>query len=60
MGTDEVYKQIKSIETGDYVVFAQTHVRRHFIKTKSKICNLFAYLRICSIFVAQIKTTTQC
>lgn len=27
MGTDEVYKQIKSIETGDYVVFAQTLVR---------------------------------
>ncbi len=26
MGTDEVYKQIKSIETGDYVVFAQTLV----------------------------------
>ena len=24
--TDEVYKQIKSIETGDYVVFAQTRV----------------------------------
>ena len=25
-GTDEVYKQIKSIETGVYVVFAQTRV----------------------------------
>ena len=26
MGTDEVYKQIKTIETGDYVVFARTLV----------------------------------
>ena len=26
MGTDEVYKQIKTIETGDYVVFARTPV----------------------------------
>ena len=29
MGTDEVYKQIKSIKTGDYVVFAQTLVSGH-------------------------------
>ena len=34
MGTDEVYKQIKSIETGDYVVFAQTLVSGNLGKLK--------------------------
>ena len=35
MGTDEVYKQIKSIETGDCVVFAQTLVSSHAKKKQT-------------------------
>ena len=39
MGTDEVYKQIKTIETGDYVVFARTLVMPHSKKRKNKLDN---------------------
>ena len=35
MGTDEVYKQIKTIETGDNVVSARTPVSGHSKKIKT-------------------------
>ena len=37
MDTDEVYKQIKSIETGDNVVFAQTRIMAHYKKNIARL-----------------------